>query len=143
MNRTILLSLCCFAVSLFFFFPHLQASSMEMPQEIVMDDAQGKVNNPLYAPVTMPHQKHIPQGCPVCHHKWEDKSNPPQKCTASGCHDLIGASGSEMQNVEAAYNAYHNRKSIHSCMGCHIQKNEADEAHGPFKNCAECHPKDQ
>ena len=143
MYRILVLSLGCFGLSLCLLFPQLQASSMQMPQEVLMDDAQGKVNNPLYAPVNMAHQKHIQQGCPVCHHKWEDKSQPPQKCTASGCHDLIGATGADMQNVEAAYNAYHNRESVHSCMGCHIEKSEADEPCGPYQNCAECHVKNQ
>ncbi|MDZ7758859.1 MAG: cytochrome c3 family protein [Desulfovermiculus sp.] len=143
MSRILFISLGCFALSICLLFPELQASSLQIPQEVVMDEAQGKTNNPLYAPVTMPHEKHIPQGCQVCHHTCEDTSQPPHQCTAAGCHDLIGANGSDMQKVESAFNAFHNRKSVHSCMGCHIQKNEADEVGGPFRNCAECHVKNQ
>ena len=143
MSRIICLSLCCLGWLCFCVLPHLQAASMQMPQQVIMDDSQGKVKNPLYTPVTLPHQKHLSQGCPVCHHKWEDRSKSPQKCTDCGCHDLIGASGADMQKVASAYNAYHNRESVHSCMGCHIQKNQEGEAHGPFRNCANCHIKDQ
>ena len=143
MYRIFVLSLVCFGLSLCLLFPRLLASSMQIPQEVVMNEAQDKVNNPLYAPVTMPHQKHISQGCPVCHHKWEDTSQPPRKCTTSGCHDLVGAKGAQMQEVDAAFNAYHNRESTHSCLGCHLQKNKADQACGPFQNCAACHVKNQ
>lgn len=53
--------------------------AMKMPKTVLMNASQGKTKNPVYAPVNFPHQKHLKLGCPVCHHKWTDKKNPPKK----------------------------------------------------------------
>lgn len=112
--------------------------AMKMPKDIVMDDAVGKVKNPVYKPVTFPHQKHVRQGCPVCHHKWTDKKQPPKKCVDAGCHDLIGAKGAQMKAENAAFNAFHNRKEIRSCVGCHLKKKAEGKKFGPIA-CNKCH----
>ena len=120
--------------------PALQA--MEMPKVITMDDAKGKTENPVYTPVDMPHQQHLASGikCEDCHHKWEDRSEPPKRCIDSGCHDVLGAEGKEMNKVEAAYNAHHNQKSEHSCIGCHQSRKKAGKKAGPVP-CQKCHEK--
>lgn len=139
-NSALVFILACLGLSILYCSPLLLAASMHIPETIRMDHAQGKVDNPLYAPVNMPHAMHITNGCHSCHHKWVDESEPPRKCSHPGCHDLIGATGAQIQEVCAAYNAYHNRESEFSCLGCHIQKSKQEKAHGPFQNCAECHP---
>ncbi len=140
-NRAIILILVCLGLSTFFTCTSLlQAASMDIPEKILMDHARGKVDNPLYAPVCMPHKLHVSNNCQSCHHTWDDESQSPRKCSHPGCHDLIGATGAQIQEVRAAYNAYHNRESDFSCLGCHIEKSKQGKAHGPFQNCAECHP---
>jgi hypothetical protein len=139
MNKILIISFCSFCLCIILCTPILQASSLQVPQEILMDDSQDLVDNPVYTPVVMPHQGHIALGCQSCHHTWEDTSQAPKKCTSCGCHDLIGASGEQIQEVNAAFNAYHNRESTRSCLGCHLDKNEAEQAFGPFANCADCH----
>jgi hypothetical protein len=133
-------SLFSFSLGLGLFALHLQAASFELPGEILMDKAEGHTDNPIYAPVLMPHQAHISLGCESCHHTWEDKSSAPQTCTSSGCHEVLGATGPQMQEADSAFNAYHNRESSRSCLGCHIQRDQADAPCGPFAGCTDCHP---
>jgi hypothetical protein len=139
MMKRLIITLSSFGLCLGLFAPFLQASSLQLPQDIVMDHAQEDIDNPVYTPVIMPHQKHMSLGCDSCHHTWEDTSQAPKKCTSSGCHDLIGGSGEQMQEVNAAFNAFHNRESTRSCVGCHLDKNRSEQTCGPFTNCADCH----
>ena len=139
MPKPFFVSLFSFCLGLCLFSFHLQAASFELPGEIIMDRAEGHVDNPIYTPVRMPHNSHISLGCESCHHTWEDKSSAPQACTSSGCHDVLGATGPQMQEVDSAFNAYHNRESSRSCLGCHIQKEQADEPCGPAASCTDCH----
>jgi hypothetical protein len=127
------------ALALFLAFPSLQA--MDMPDTITLDDGQGKVDHQAYTPVTMPHQKHESFDCKACHHKWEEKDVAPQKCTASGCHDLIGAEGGKMRRVEAAFAAHHDYRSTKSCLGCHAEHIKAGDKAGPVL-CTKCHPRE-
>ncbi len=127
------------ALVLFLAFPSLQA--MDMPDKITLNVGQGKVDHKAYTPVTMPHQKHEKLDCTACHHKWEEKDKAPQKCTASGCHDLIGAEGGKMRRVEAAFNAHHDYTSSKSCLGCHKERIKAGEEGGPVL-CTKCHPRE-
>ncbi|WP_461833325.1 cytochrome c3 family protein [Desulfothermus sp.] len=114
--------------------------AMKIPKTVLMNASLGKTKNPVYAPVNFPHQKHLRLGCPVCHHKWIDKKNPPKKCVDSGCHDILGAKGAQMRAKNSAYNAYHNPTSNHSCMGCHKNKKKQNLATGPIA-CKKCHVK--
>ncbi len=122
----------CGIVLLFFSGLHAQKPIIEMK------DAEGKVSNPIYKPVIFEHQKHYPLGCQTCHHKWKDMTKPPSKCTAKGCHDLIGVTGEDMVKTESAFNAYHKRTSIHSCVGCHTKKKAEGVKAGPIA-CVKCH----
>ncbi len=117
-------------------------NAMKMPKQILMNACQGKTKNPVYAPVDFPHQKHIRLGCNVCHHKWTNKKNPPRTCTSSGCHDLLSAKGAQMMAQNSAYNAFHNRTSKHSCLGCHKLKKKEHVAAGPIA-CNKCHIKNK
>ena len=126
----------------FSFYNMKDLSAMKMPKEILMNASEGKTKNPVYTPVTFPHQKHVKLGCPVCHHKWTDKKNPPKKCSDSGCHDLFNAKGPQMKAQNSAYNAFHNRTSVHSCVGCHQKKKKENVATGPIA-CNKCHIKNK
>lgn len=143
MKKSILASLLSACMLLFLSLAVLQAYDFEIPEIIVMDDAQGKTENPQYSPTEFQHKTHeaVVAECQTCHHMWEDESEPPQKCTDAGCHDLIGAKGAEMREVNSAYFAYHDRKSEHSCVGCHQALKQAGEATGPLP-CNACHPKE-
>ncbi len=138
MKKVLLMCLAiCFALS---FSSFTLLNAMKLPKDILMDVSQGKTKNPLYAPVNFPHQKHVKQGCTTCHHKWTNKKEPPKKCTSSGCHSILGAKGAQMKDVHSAYDAYHNRKSQHSCIGCHQMKKKQNLAAGPV-TCKKCHKK--
>jgi hypothetical protein len=140
MNKPIVLTL----VSAFFVtliaVSALQA--MNMPTaDLTMNASQGKVQNPMYTPVVMPHQLHVQKigNCMLCHHKWNDPQEQFIKCTSSGCHDLLNAQGPEMNNATSSYFAYHSRDYEKSCIGCHLMKQKAGEATGPI-SCTKCHP---
>ncbi len=120
----------------------MPSQAMKLPKEILMNACEGKTKNPIYAPVLMPHQKHLKLGCNTCHHKWTDKKNPPRKCTNPGCHDILEAKGKQMMDIHSAYNAFHNRTSPHSCIGCHMKRKREHLATGPIA-CAKCHVKNK
>ncbi|MDZ7759855.1 MAG: cytochrome c3 family protein [Desulfovermiculus sp.] len=113
--------------------------AMDLPETMLMDDSQEHVQNPVYAPVLMPHEIHLSISCQACHHEWKDESSPPLKCSDDGCHDIFGAEGDQKTAVRSAFNAYHNRSSELSCHGCHLQRSQAGEASGPVNKCLECH----
>ncbi|HMB31254.1 MAG TPA: cytochrome c3 family protein [Desulfohalobiaceae bacterium] len=116
--------------------------AMKMPSaELTMNASKGKVQNPMYTPVTMPHQLHVQKigNCMLCHHKFNDPKEQFIKCTSSGCHDQLNAQGKEMNNVNASYFAYHSRGNIKSCIGCHESRKKAGNATGPI-SCTKCHP---
>lgn len=114
--------------------------AIESPETIEMKDSLGKTKNPTYTPVVMPHKKHEKLKCETCHHKWTDKNQPPLKCTSSGCHDLFNAKGKQMMDKKSAYFAFHDRKSNHSCMGCHFTNKKQNKVTGPLV-CKKCHVK--
>ncbi len=114
--------------------------AIEPPEEIEMKDSLGKTKNPLYTPVIMPHKKHEKIPCETCHHKWTDKTKAPLKCTSSGCHDLINAKGPQMMNKKSAYFAFHDKKSVHSCLSCHAKNKVKNKPTGPL-SCKGCHKK--
>ncbi|MFO8033437.1 MAG: cytochrome c3 family protein [Desulfohalobiaceae bacterium] len=143
MRKGIFVSLLSVCTLLVFTLAGLQAYDFEVPESMVMDHSEGETENPQYSPTEMPHKTHeaAVEDCQSCHHMWEDESEPPQKCTDSGCHDLLGAKGSDMKEVNSAYYAFHERGSEHSCIGCHQELKKAGEDTGPLP-CNKCHPKD-
>ena len=125
------------SLTLALYLPGLQA--MDFAETMLMNDSREHVQNPIYAPVLMPHEKHLSISCQACHHEWKDESKPPQECSDEGCHDMFGAVGDQKTAVRSAFNAYHNRSSELSCHGCHIQRSQAGEASGPVNKCLKCH----
>lgn len=135
--------------------------AMDVPENIKMDSTQKYINeqglskkdlaekNPkfnLYAPVNMPHEKHSDIACTFCHHKWtevkwENRNDPPKKCTHEGCHDLIAADMDKQSQSSAAYFAYHSMDKGKSCIGCHKKLNDQGKSTGPL-SCMECHTKE-
>lgn len=103
--------------------------AVDAPADMVLKAPEGaKVTK---APVAFSHQTgHADIDCKTCHHTW-DGSSEVQPCSTSGCHDNVKSKRGE----DSFYAAFHDRKSVHSCVGCHKK-----EKKGP-KRCTECHPK--
>ena len=79
-------------------------------------------------PMTFAHIDHKGLNCIGCHHNYADN-------TGSGvcmhCHladeDLNGLLRQQFHEL---------------CMGCHVEKQQAGEDHGPIRQCVECHTAD-
>ncbi len=138
MKKSVFTGLLSSIILISFALAGLQA--FEVDEVILMDHAEGKTENPMYSPTEMPHQLHEEKvdDCQTCHHMWQDECEPPLGCTESGCHDLLGATGAEMSEVESAYFAFHEKDTEQSCMGCHDALEEAGEPAGPL-DCNACH----
>ena len=97
------------------------------PQMVTLEAAKGKAQG-LYSPVDFDHELHLTTGsCTDCHHMYEETGTY-QPC--SNCHEpKVDAASPEM----SLYNAYHNRKAIASCVGCHTEMQA-----GPT-GCRDCH----
>jgi len=89
------------------------------------------------AEVEFPHQDHIMRfGCSECHHEWDHtEMDRPEACVS--CHDNFD----DRKEVESYYNAFHNRDSTHSCIGCHGQMTDETAEVNPPKRCSDCHPR--
>ncbi|ACV68554.1 cytochrome c3 family protein [Desulfohalobium retbaense] len=97
------------------------------PQMVTLDAAKGKAQG-LYSPVDFDHELHLTTGaCTDCHHMYE-QTGTYQPC--SNCHEpKVDAASPKM----SLFNAYHNRKNIASCVGCHTEMQV-----GPT-GCRDCH----
>lgn len=103
------------------------AGSDVPPQMVTLDAAAGKAQG-LYSPVDFDHELHLATGsCTDCHHMYEETGTY-QPC--SNCHEPKVDAASPAMSL---YNAYHNRKEIASCVGCHTQMQA-----GPT-GCRDCH----
>ena len=80
-----------------------------------------------YAPINFAHAKHAAQKCEDCHHKMGESTD--MKCTA--CHNNTA----DKKADDSFDKAFHDRKSNHSCVGCHTNLKS-----GPTK-CNDCHTK--
>lgn len=76
--------------------------------------------------VEFDHFTHEEYNCTVCHHTNENIS-----CATTGCHDNVRTKTGR----SSYYQAFHNRLSKKSCVGCHREM-----CMGP-KKCNECHIK--
>jgi hypothetical protein len=120
--------------------------AIEAPEQITMNQfskisiTQKKANvfYDIYTPVLMPHEIHLLIDCEDCHHKWQAQIEPPLKCTAIGCHDILDRHSDQENIIKTASFAYHSRNSDKSCIGCHQTKKMAGEKAGPVA-CSECH----
>lgn len=86
---------------------------VEFPLQVtfVKPKALKKTN---FGPINFNHMTHAEVACTTCHHTWDGKSSV-QACSDAGCHDNYdGKSGSV-----SYFNAFHQRDSEKSCVGCH------------------------
>lgn len=88
--------------------------------------------------VNFPHKAHETAGidCMTCHHKAESK-DAIKGCAVEGCH--MDASKAAKKDPKGFYQAFHNKKSEASCLGCHKKQKKAGKA-VPVA-CKACHPK--
>lgn len=105
------------------------------PEQIVLSVPEGQ--EARKAEVEYPHQDHIMMfGCSECHHNWDHtEMDQPDACVS--CHDDF----KDRRAAESYYNAFHNRDSTHSCIGCHGQMTEESEDINPPTRCSDCHPR--
>ena len=115
------------------------AQATEAPAEDVLitvpDGAELKMNR-----VNVPHAVHAAADieCMDCHHMWDESDGTPQACAGSGCHDLGNpATTEEKQSMAYFRNAFH-APVAGSCNGCHKERKDAGESHGPT-SCNDCH----
>lgn len=94
-------------------------------------------------PVVFDHAQHSNVECASCHHQVDGKENY-QKCSTSGCHDVLGAKD---KSVHSYYRIAHDRKiaaSYNSCLSCHSEviKHLPDKKKA-MTSCvgSSCHPK--
>ncbi|MFP4515929.1 MAG: cytochrome c3 family protein [bacterium] len=111
----------------------------EVPDELLLKAPEGV--EPKQSPVEFSHIVHQDLDCTACHHEWDGTSEI-QGCSDSGCHDLLfPKSPQDRKDPLYFYNAYHDRQSEISCVGCHSALKKAGNPTGPT-GCVDCHPKE-
>ena len=74
------------------------------------------------------HADHVEQNCVVCHHNFVDD-------TGTGmCFDCHVTDPDVADLIESQFHDL--------CRGCHVDKQLAGEAHGPTRQCIDCHSKE-
>ena len=131
MNRFLpfALALCLMLASAFAW------AAVKAPPEMTLGPPKGiKATKPQ---VKFSHDVHerADVGCTACHHNWDGQSEV-KSCAAAGCHDQPGKKG-----VDSFYFAFHSKKSVVSCMGCHKAEKKAGNENVPV-SCKSCHPKE-
>lgn len=136
MRKSLFVALVCSALVCAFVLPNL--SAMEAPGDMVLKAPEGV--KARFSPVEFSHDAHSALDCESCHHMLAE--NPDNyNCMSEGCHDLFNpTSVEEKKDITYFYNAFHDRRSEHSCLGCHMAKKKAGETTGPLA-CTQCHPK--
>jgi hypothetical protein len=118
------------------FIPVLFAAQPAAPKEMILKAPEGMVAK--QAPVVFSHESHKALECQACHHTWDGKGEI-GGCMDQGCHDVIDAkTPEEKKNPNYFYNAFHDRKSTFSCVGCHSELKKAAKPTGPI-GCKDCH----
>jgi len=123
MKKALFLSLVCAAVMCVFMLPALHAS--DAPEDMVLSMPEGQ--EATQPPVDFSHVGHGDFECAECHHKW-DGSGAVTPCSTEGCHSNYASK----KGADSFYGAFHDRQSMHSCLGCHKAEG------GPIK-CTDCH----
>ncbi len=78
--------------------------------------------------VTFAHADHVEQNCVECHHNFVDD-------TGTGmCFDCHKTDPEVADLIEEQFHTL--------CRNCHIEKQAAGEAHGPTRQCLDCHVRD-
>jgi len=90
--------------------------------------------------VTFPHKAHVDGGldCLTCHHKAESK-DAVKGCAVEGCH--ADASKAAKKDPKGFYQAFHQKKSEASCLGCHKKVKTSKAGKKLPVSCKACHPK--
>ena len=134
--KRIVVSLTAAVALCAFFIPTLFASQPAVPGEMILKAPEGvEAKQP---PVTFSHEAHKDLDCKACHHEWDGKGEI-GGCMDQGCHDIIDAkTPQEKKDPRFYYNAFHDRKSTISCVGCHSELRKAEKPTGPI-GCKECH----
>lgn len=103
------------------------AMAADAPKGAVEIKFVGDAAAAKYAPVKFEHAKHAAQKCEDCHHKMAESKD--MACTK--CHKNVA----DKKATDSFDAAFHDRKSAHSCVGCHTATQK-----GPTK-CNDCHTK--
>nr|WP_321259542.1 cytochrome c3 family protein [uncultured Pseudodesulfovibrio sp.] len=135
MKKSLIISLMVVALVCVFALPAVIAGNAA-PDQITMTAPEGV--KATKTAVEFPHKKHSELGidCMVCHHKAESKEAV-KSCASEGCH--VDASKAAKKDPKGFYQAFHNKKSKASCLGCHKVEKKAGKA-APV-GCKDCHPK--
>lgn len=133
MRKFTLVSLLCAALAVAFVMPSFAAPKCPSGGMAIHKPAGLKLTK---AEVKFNHDQHKALDCKTCHHKWDGKAEKVGGCADAGCHDNIT---SKKPGENSYYNAYHDMKSQHSCIGCHKTTKAGGKKSGPA-NCNECHP---
>jgi len=80
-------------------------------------------------PVTFAHSRHAAESCAICHHNFVDQTGL-GLCFDCHKHDPTVASRMEFQFHEL-------------CWGCHVERQQEGEVHGPTRACNGCHEADE
>jgi len=136
MKKSLIISLMVVALVCVFALPAVIAGNAA-PENITMTAPEGV--KATKAAVEFTHKKHADTGidCMVCHHKAESKEAI-TGCAVEGCH--TDASKAAKKDPKGFYQAFHNKKSKASCLGCHKAEKKAGNEAAPV-SCKACHPK--
>lgn len=87
-----------------------------------------------FARVSFSHGDHGAVACQTCHHTWDGKGQI-ESCSTKGCHDAM----KDRHDKMGYFQAFHNRDSVSSCLGCHAKHNaELKEKGKPQLQLAAC-----
>ncbi|MDD6087885.1 MAG: cytochrome c3 family protein [Desulfovibrionaceae bacterium] len=104
---------------------------------IKIEDLRAATEKPVllnHTGVVFNHSSHKTVDCWTCHHKTTSDKRTFVSCSISSeCHDSLSR---DDRSRRSYMKAIHNKKSSHSCMGCHIKQSAT---HASLKGCAPCH----
>ena len=106
-------------------------------KKIEMNYAERMTRYKEYSPVSFDHMDHTKVVCEKCHHKARNVNNI-KRCSADGCHDILGANKKQKRNARSLFFAVHNQAIDNSCLGCHMNTEMGKKNDTPTK-CKECH----
>ena len=124
-----------FALTLCFFMASALAwAAVQAPPEMKLGPPEGMKATKSLVDFSHVVHENAKVECTACHHTWDGKSEV-KSCAAAGCHDQPGK-----KEVNSFYFAFHDKKSMVSCVGCHKAEKKAGNANVPV-SCKSCHPK--
>lgn len=87
--------------------------------------------------VTFKHTSHKGVSCVTCHHKKSEKAET-RYLSCKSCHVKPGA---KERGPKSMFMAYHAKKSMSSCYGCHSKKRaeQPEKYAAKFNGCRPCH----